>query len=303
MNRPPVDLVVPFRGPLAERDALRTRLERLHRQPGDTLTIVENTPGRPATPTGGPVRIHPVPAPHTPGHARNAGATTGHADWIAFIDADTDPGPGLLDRLFDPPPASTTGLIAGGVIDEPVPPDAPPAARYAYLRRTLHQDRSLGMDSFAFATGANLACRRAPFDAIGGFREDIRSGEDADLSYRLHRAGWQIERREAAFVVHRSRRTVRGLVAQAALHGSGADWIDRHYPGAFPARRLRGLAWWGVRSAAAATLRFARTRERDALLRGLLDPVWELAFELGRRRPAVVDPPSAHTPAGTLRRR
>ncbi len=277
--------MVPFRGPLAERDALRTRLERLHRQPGDTLTIVENTPGRPATPTGGPVRIHPVPAPHTPGHARNAGATTGHADWIAFIDADTDPGPGLLDRLFDPPPASTTGLIAGGVIDEPVPPDAPPAARYAYLQDAMSQRQTFRLGAWSFGQAANLACRRSAWSAVGGFRSDIRAGEDADFAYRIRRAGWGIERREAAHVVHLNRATVRSFVVQKVLHGAGAAWLDRRYPGSFPARGRPGLVWWAFRHATVGTIAAAYHRDRDAALRVIFDPLEQLAYEFGRSLP------------------
>jgi len=131
---------------------------------------------------------------------------------------------------------------------------------------------------------ANVACRREAFEAIGGFREDIRAAEDADLTFRLRAAGWGLERREAARVVHRSRQTVRGLVAQKLRWGAGAAWLHAEYPGAFPARRLPGLSRWAARTAAGG-VGSARLRDRDAALIAVLEPIEVLALELGRRLP------------------
>ena len=291
MSRPPVDVVVPFRGSLTEREALVARLTRLPHRPDDTITLVENTPGRggPDDATGdaagGPVRIHRAPGRHTPGYARNRGAAGGHAEWIVFLDADTDPQPDLLDRYFDPPPAPDTGLLAGGVLDAPVPADGPPPARYAYLQAATSQRQTFRLGVWAFAQTANLACRRAAFAAVGGFRDDVRAGEDADLGYRLRHAGWSVERREAARVVHRNRPTVRGFVVQKALHGAGAAWLETRYPGSFPARRRPGLVWWAARHAVAGLLAAARHRDRDAALRAIFDPLEQLAYEFGRSLP------------------
>jgi GT2 family glycosyltransferase len=199
-----------------------------------------------------------------------------------FIDADTDPPTDLLDRYFDPPPATGTVILAGGVIDEPVPVDGPAPARYAYLRGTLNQARTVDLGRWAFAQTANIACRRAAFEEVGGFREDIWPAEDADLSYRLRAAGGEMERREAAAVVHNSRRTLRAFIGQAARHGAGCAWLDRTYPGSFPARRRPGLVWWGVRTSTKGLLRGARRRDRDELVKAAFEPLWELSFEFGR---------------------
>jgi hypothetical protein len=102
-----------------------------------------------------------------------------------FLDSDTEPVDDLVDRYFDPHPAERTGLMAGGVIDEPVPRGGPAAARYAYLQEAMSQRQTFRLGEWAFAQMANAACRRKAFEAVGGFREDIRAGEDADLCYRL----------------------------------------------------------------------------------------------------------------------
>lgn len=278
-----MDVVVPFHGTPADLEALASRLARLELSSGDTLLIVNNTPARAGVPATVPVLAASERA--TPGYARNRGAERGSAEWLVFLDADTEPSTDLLNRYFDPPPAADTVLLAGGIEDEAVPADAPGPARYAYLRHTLSQDRSLGReDRFAFAQAANIACRRSAFEAVGGFREDIRAAEDADLSYRLKAAGGSIERRERASVIHHSRRELRAFLAQAWLHGAGSAWLDRNYPGAFPARRRPGLLWWAARTGARGLAHAAVSRDRDALTTGLYEPLWELAFEFGRLR-------------------
>jgi GT2 family glycosyltransferase len=282
MERPAVDVVVPFRGPPAELAALDARLEGLELADGDTLTIVDNTPG--AGPPSSP-RVIAAGALQTPGFARNRGAERGSAPWVAFLDADVAPEPDLLDAYFDPPPAEETGLLAGGVRDEPPPPGAGPAARYSHLRGAMSQEMTLQHGEWAFVQTANCAVRRRALDDLGGFREGIRAGEDADLTYRLRAAGWRMERRERALGHHRSRATVRALLTQKACHGAAGAWLERRYPGSFPSRRLPGLVWWGVRHAAAGIADGVRRRRRDVALIAVMDPLSTIAYELGRSLP------------------
>lgn len=299
MARPRVDVVVPFRGSPEALAQLGRALSSLRLGPADTLLVVDNTPGHASAGAASPTRPPVIRAAErlSPGYARNRGAERGRGEWLAFLDADTEPVPDLLERYFEPAPATDTVLLAGGIVDEPVPIGAPGSARYAYLRRTLSQDRTLARDEpLAFAQTANVACRRDAFEAIGGFREDIRAGEDADLSYRLKAAGGRIERREHASVLHHNRRKLRAFLAQAGLHGAGAAWLDRQYPGAFPARRRPGLVWWAIRTMVAGLARGALSGDRDPLVVGIYEPLWELAFEFGRSRPnqappIISDPP------------
>ncbi len=286
MSRPGVDLVVPFRGSLAELEELCERVALVQLQPGDSAVIVDNTPerGRRDRADGRVAVVHTADVT-TPGYARNRGAERGAAEWIVFFDADTLPPPDLLDRYFDPPPGDRTALLAGGVIDEPVPADARAAARYAYVRELMSQENTQRFGEWSFPQMANAACRRAAFEAVGGFREDIRAAEDADLSYRIRSAGWEVERREDASVVHQNRATVRQFVTQKLLHGAGAAWLARNYPGAFPARRRPGLVWWGVRTAAKGVVSAARSRDRDAALFALFEPLEHVTFEFGRSLP------------------
>jgi len=282
--RPSVDVVVPFRGTQAELAELCLCLAAIRLAEGDSVVVVDNTPGSSgdgATQCSGIEVVHAAEV-SSPGYARNRGAERGGAEWVVFIDADTVPATDLLDRYFDPRPGDRTALMAGGVSDEEVPLRGPPAARYAHIRGLMGQENTFRFEQWSFPQTANAACRRNAFEAVGGFREEIRAAEDADLTFRLKAAGWEIERREAARVVHGSRQTVRGLVAQKLTHGAGGAWLARQYPGAFPARRRPGLLWWGLRTAAGGLVTAARRRDRDRALWALFEPLEQLSYEFGR---------------------
>ncbi len=79
---------------------------------------------------------------------------------------------------------------------------------------------------------------------MGGFRERVRAAEDADLTYRLRAAGWEVERREPAAVVHASRKTLRGFLKQKAVWGAGGQWVTREYPGSVPL--IAQTSFWRV---------------------------------------------------------
>lgn len=278
--RPAADVVVPVATDAAGLSAVLERLRGLALGAGDTLTVVDN---RGVGVVDSQVLI--ATGIRSSYHARNRGAERGAAPWIVFLDADVEPPPDLLDRLLDPTPGEGVGVLAGGVVDGPPAADGGPAAvRYAALRASMAQETVLAHGEWAFAQTAHAAFRRSAFDAAGGFHEHVRSGGDADLCWRLLRAGWRLESRPAATVVHRNRATVGGLLRQRARHGSGAAWLGRRWPGALPPRRLPGLAAWGARRAIAGVGAAVRG-DRDAALLGLLDGPATLAFELGRRLP------------------
>jgi hypothetical protein len=276
VTRPAVDVVIPVAGDVA---GVVARARGLTLGTGDTLTVVDNR----GTGVDEP-EVLVADAIRSSYFARNAGALRGSAPWLLFLDADVHAPRDLLDRLFATEPAPRTAVLAGAVIDEPAGPGAPVAVRYAELKRSMSQEVTLGHGRWAFAQTANCAVRREAFEAVGGFRPDVRSGGDADLCWRLAAAGWELERRPGAAVVHRNRATVRALLGQRFWHGSGAGWLAREHPGALPARRWPGLAWWAARRAAAGLAALARG-DRDGAITGLLDGPAVWAFELGRLVP------------------
>ncbi|HVF76805.1 MAG TPA: glycosyltransferase family 2 protein [Solirubrobacteraceae bacterium] len=283
MTRPSVDVVLPFRGSDEQLVLVAQRLARLNTQAGDSVTIADNRPGA-GSATHDHVRILGAGELQTSYHARNRAAAQGSAPWIVFLDADVLPPHDLLDKYFEKPPAKTTGVLAGAVIDEKPAEPAAPAPRYAWLKSSMSQEITLAHDGHAFAQTANAAIRREAFHQVGGFEPNIRSGGDADLCLRIKAGGWELERRPEAAATHHNRQTVARMLAQRARHGAGANWLAQRWPGALPRRRWPGLALWSLRRAIHGAMAAAR-RDKDEAILGLLDGPAVWAFELGRLIP------------------
>ena len=266
-DRPAVAVIVPFLGSDTELDELRERLTELRRAPGDALIISDN-------------RKHPV---RTPAYARNRAAEGTTAEWLVFIDADTTPEAGLLDAYFNPAPDPRTAVLAGGIRDV-ASPSAGIVARHSVARAHMSHGTSLSRNGRPYAQTANCAVRRSAFEAVRGFEESARAGEDADLCFRLERAGWKLEERGGAVVGHEGRASLRAWLAQLAVHGSGAAWLERRWPGEFPRPPARSLLARLGRSGADAAGGLVRG-DREAAAFAALDVVGACAFELGRVLP------------------
>ena len=144
-----------------------------------------------------------------PSAARNAGIHVVNTEFVAFVDADVDVGPNadwlrsLLPHFDDPNVAavaprvrcsSTCDVIgrhesARGALDlGALPASVTPGTRVSYV------------------PSAALVCRTADIKAIGGFDEELRTGEDVDLIWRLHANGKTI-RYDPSVIVHHEPRT------------------------------------------------------------------------------------------------
>ena len=143
---------------------------------------------------------------------------------------------------------------------------------------------TLGRAGSPYAQTANCAVRRAAFTKVGGFAEDARAGEDADLCFRIAQAGWKLEGRPDARVQHRSRESLTALLRQLARHGSGAAWLNRRYPGTFAPPRPGQLAARLARHLGRAALAVCR-RDRRGTESALLEFAEACAFEAGRLLP------------------
>jgi GT2 family glycosyltransferase len=286
--RDSVDVIIPFAGSRGKFTEIMARLRSLELGPHDSLTVVDNS-RRGATdalahpPSWRVVSAHERQSSY---YARNRGAAGGRGNWLLFLDADVLPAPDLIDRYLTVPPGSRAGFLVGAVRDgrslgsqqESI------ASRYSRLRRLIDQTNTLQMRQ-PYAKTANCMVRRGVFEEVGGFADDVRSGGDADLCFRLRRAGWDFELRPDAVVEHRSRHRVVELLAQRSRHGSGAEWLERRYAGFVGPRR--GMLRVG-RSIVGGTVRSVVSYCRgdvDAAILDLLDPMSNAAFEIGRRIP------------------
>jgi mycofactocin glycosyltransferase len=274
-------VIVPFAGTDAQLDRLLAELSGVALRDNDEVIVADNRLAGTSFDRGR-IQVRAAGGLRTPGFARNAGARLATGQWLVFVDADTSPAPSLLDAYFDPPPAPSTAVLAGGIVDT-APDGAGATARHSVAREQMSQSKTLQRD-WPYAQTANCAMRRSAFEQVGGFAVQARAGEDAELCFRLKAAGWEIEKRAAAVVKHKSRETLPALLTQLAHHGSGAAWANRRFPGSFPpptpnqvARRL-GHEGRGLLAALA-------RRDRAGAERAVVELLGAVAFEVGRLLP------------------
>jgi glycosyltransferase involved in cell wall biosynthesis len=231
--RPPVSVVVPFRGDEQGAVSLRRALGRLERLSGDELIVADNSDHSVAGPAlGDTARVLRATAERSSYHARNVGAWVARGEWLLFLDADCVPQPDLLDAYFRRPIPERCALLGGQISGDPTQLGLMP--RYARARNYLSQTEGLHGKAGVAAATANLLVRRPAFASVGGFAEGIRSGGDVDLCWRLLEAGWTLEYRPNAGVVHRHRESLRGFLGQVARYAAGARWLDDRHPGTSP---------------------------------------------------------------------
>lgn len=287
--RASADVIIPFSGSRKTFARLLAQISALQLGAGDSLTIVDNTRSGVARSFEAPPGMTIVSAPgrQSSYYARNCGAVTGRDPWLVFLDADVRPVPDLVDRYLEPAPDPTSAVLCGSIRDVAASATGSEslASRYARLRRLIDQINTLQM-SRPYAKTANCAIRRIAFEQVGGFADNIRSGGDADLCFRLREAGWGMELRPGAAGEHAGRRRLVTLLGQRARHGSGAEWLEARYPGFVgPRGGLLSLARIVAVGAAGAAVSIVLRRDGDEALVRVLEPVSNVAFDVGRRMP------------------
>jgi len=181
-----------------------------------------------------------------PAAARNTGLRAVTTPFAAFLDADCVPPPGfpgrLLDHLVDP----AVGLVAPRIVS--VERGRGPIAAYERARSALDMGPRPALvrpySTVWYVPSAAMLARR---DALGGgFDEGLVLGEDVDLVWRLHDAGWQVRYAPDVLVAHEDRvRPAAWYRRRIAYNESVAPLLARHrerVPVLFLTPRA-GLAW------------------------------------------------------------
>jgi|SRR5579884_2310353 len=163
-----------------------------------------------------------------PAAARNCGLRAAQGEIVAHMDADTVPSRKWLYFITEPFSDPATMLVAGNTLCYP---PRTPAERYVEAVGLFDASRCVSRKPFPFAPSLNVAMRRDAALGIGGWSEDLLTGEDVDLCYRLVRKfGTEIVYAKGAILYHHGRTDDAALCRQARGYGAGAADLYRRYP-------------------------------------------------------------------------
>jgi mycofactocin glycosyltransferase len=189
-----------------------------------------------------------------PGAARNAALQYLVTDLVAFIDSDCVPPRGWIEQLAghfaDPLVAAVAPRIAGEVVDTW-------CGRYASASGALDLGcsaaRVMPRATVSYVPSAALIARRTALRTVTRdgmvFDESMRTGEDVDLVWRLHEAGWRIRYDPSVEVEHREPTTWPALLSRRFRYGRSAAPLALRHPGAVTHLILH--PWPAVTAAAA----------------------------------------------------
>jgi mycofactocin glycosyltransferase len=179
-----------------------------------------------------------------PAAARNTGQAGVSTDLIAFLDSDCVPPSGWVGRLAEHFADPLVGAVAPRIVPVTSPGSrsqvnrVPPAARYIAACGSLdlgpRPARVLPGSRVAYVPTAALVVRRSALDSIAAghapFDEALPSGEDVDLIWRLHEAGWRIRYEPSVQVPHDGPVSWAGLLERRFHYGTSAAPLARRHP-------------------------------------------------------------------------
>jgi GT2 family glycosyltransferase len=223
--------------------------------------------------------------PYTAARGRNAGLKRllelePGTELVQFIDGDVELAPGWLDVAAKTLRERREAAAVCGRLRERFP------ERSVYNRLCdAEWDRPVGETR---ACGGIAMMRISAVRQVGGFREDLISGEEPELCLRLRRAQWKIIRLADEMGWHDAamerfgqwwRRSVRaghGIAQGVWLHGRGEERFCR--------RELASVGMWGAAIPGAALAAAPLTYGASLLMMGVYPVQWARILRKERRR-------------------
>jgi mycofactocin system glycosyltransferase len=232
-ERPDVTVVIPVRDRTAMLDRCLAALGSVHHvvvvddASRDPAAIAEVTVGHGATllrrdTNGGP------------GPARNTTLTEVRTELVAFIDSDCVPSDGWIERLAAHFADPAVAAVAPRVVA------LPGAGKDTGSGLDLgDQQARVGPNTrVSYVPTAALVARRCALLAVARdgavFDPALRTGEDVDLVWRLHEAGWRVRYDPAVRVEHDEPDTTAALLARRFRYGTSAAPLAVRHPTSVP---------------------------------------------------------------------
>src|SRR5437588_10132272 len=126
-----------------------------------------------------------------PAAARNTGLAACKTDFVAFLDSDVVPRRGWLEALLGHFCDPTVALVAPRIVGLAQTDHL--VGRYEAVRSSLDMGQReapvMPYTTVSYVPSAAIICRSSTLRDVGGFDENLTSGEDVDLCWRLVEVG------------------------------------------------------------------------------------------------------------------
>jgi GT2 family glycosyltransferase len=155
---------------------------------------------------------------------RNLGASVAEGDYLLFVDDDCEVDRHWVDRtvaaLMERPDIGEVACRIDGASKGFFARCHDYARYYPSMQRKVGERR--------FACGCAFGMRRFVFDALDGFDESIKTGEDEDLGLRMQRLGYRAVFRPECVVYHNHGRTTLAAMLSRAFTWASRGEVDAH---------------------------------------------------------------------------
>jgi GT2 family glycosyltransferase len=218
---PTASVVIPFIGGI---DALFSQLQSLFSQSTrpDEVIVVLNHPASEVRAgfrlliarefTNPALRLIEASTRQGAAYARNEGWRTSHGEYVLFCDSDDVVDINWVSAMLD---ALAQSDLAGGRLSY----TALNSTQSQFWTRHSTQELPSKFRHLPFAVTANLGVARQCIASLGGFNEDLPTGEDIDFCWRAQYENWKITFAPDALVNYRLRNSFIAAWRQAYSYG------------------------------------------------------------------------------------
>lgn len=275
---PAVTVVVPVRDRVGQLDRCLASIGARH-----PVVVVDDGSADPAG-LAAVVRRHAArlvrrDEPGGPAAARNDGVRDIGTELIAFVDSDCLVPPGWLEALSGHFTDPAVAAVAPRVVSARRDGSSRYRDRCGLLDAGPKEARVQPLGLVPYVATATLVVRRSALIEVGSFDTGLRYGEDVDLVWRLHAAGWRVRYDPSVEVRHDEPIDWPARIAKRFRYGTASAPLAARHPGAsghlvagpwplaFVAAvvarkpRLAALAVAGTYATTAQALRTARVAE------------------------------------------